>query len=262
MYAIISDLHSNLEALTAVMEDIRSQGIGEIVCLGDVVGYGPDPEACVDIVQRDCRFCLSGNHDYAVLTRPERFNPLATEAVEYTRRRMLPNGARGGWRKMLGFNRARLEHRWRFLEEQLPDKRELDFHYVHGSPRDNRNEYILETDVTFGNTEKIRDIFGMIPRVCFVGHSHVPGIVTDDFEFLSPADLEDELTFEDGRKYIVNVGSVGQPRDADNRACYATVDGQTLRYRRVEYDYKATMRKMKAVGPLSEQLADRLEQGR
>ena len=82
MQAIISDLHSNMEALDAVFEDIEEQGATEIACLGDIVGYGPDPEPCIDIVEERCRFCISGNHDYAVLTRAEGFNPLAEEAVD------------------------------------------------------------------------------------------------------------------------------------------------------------------------------------
>jgi predicted phosphodiesterase len=89
MRAIISDVHSNIEALQAVLADIRERGAEEILCLGDIVGYGPDPEECIDLIERTCRFCLSGNHDYAVLTRAERFNPLA-EGLECGRG---PDGA-------------------------------------------------------------------------------------------------------------------------------------------------------------------------
>ena len=82
MFAIISDIHSNLEALTTVLEDIESRQITDIVCLGDIVGYGPDPEPCIDLVMHHCRFAISGNHDYAVLTEPEGFVPMAREAVD------------------------------------------------------------------------------------------------------------------------------------------------------------------------------------
>jgi len=252
MYAIISDIHSNIEALSAVMEDIASQGISEILCLGDVVGYGPDPKSCIDLVAAKCRFCLSGNHDYAVLTRAERFNPLAEEAVEFTRRRLKPH-----W-----YSVGRTRERWSFLKNLFEQKREQDVLYVHGSPRDPRNEYILETDITFGNVEKIEEVFSMVPRLCFIGHTHVPGIVTESFEFLSPADLKGVAELDPARKYVINVGAVGQPRDNDNRSCYVVVDGNRVTYRRVPYNYQITIEKMAAVGPISKEAAERLEQGR
>jgi len=252
MYAIISDIHSNIEALTAVMEDIKSLNAEEILCLGDVVGYGPSPEECIDVVEKSCRFCLSGNHDYAVLTRAERFNPLAEEAVEFTRRRLKPK-----W-----YSLGRKRDRWSFLLNQFEQKREHDILYVHGSPRDPRNEYILETDITFGNLDKIEEIFELVPRYCFVGHTHVPGVITENFEFLAPADFESKLDLEQGKKYLINVGAVGQPRDGDNRACYVTVEDNHIEYRRPEYDYVKTMDKMANVGPISKEAAERLEQGR
>jgi len=252
MYAIISDIHSNVEALTAVMDDIASQGVDEILCLGDVVGYGPDPEECIDMIEEKCRFCLSGNHDYAVLTRAERFNPLAEEAVDFTRRRLRPK-----W-----YSFGRLRARWSFLEGIFEQKREQDVLYVHGSPRDSRNEYILETDITFGNVEKIEEIFALVPRLCFVGHTHVPGIITEEFEFKAPSDFGGEIELDPDEKYIINVSAVGQPRDGDNRACYAIVDGNKIAYRRVEYDFRKTMEKMEVVGPISREAAERLEQGR
>lgn len=267
MHAIISDLHSNLEALVAVLEDIREQGADEILCLGDVVGYGPDPEECIDLVEKECRFCLSGNHDYAVLNSAERFNPLAEEAVDFTRRRLKPGLLKGdGFKRLLRLE-SRSQARWRFLQELLLDKRELDFYYVHGSPRDKRNEYILETDIVFGNVEKIEEIFsileGMGALACFVGHTHVPGVITSDFRFLRPADMPDAaMPLDRSKRHIVNVGSTGQPRDGDNRACYLLADEETIRYRRVEYDFEETIRKSKSIGPLSQQHGDRLREGR
>ena len=259
MNAIISDVHSNIEALTAVMEDIHSQDISDTLCLGDVVGYGPDPEACIDIIDGVCRFCLSGNHDYAVLTEAERFNPLAEEAVEATRERLKPGLLKGDWYR---FGKSRTRARWQFLERLFLDKRERDILYVHGSPLDPRNEYILETDLVFGNIDKIEEILAVIPRFCFVGHTHVPGIITEEFQFLHPVDFHLTMRFEPDQKYIVNVGSVGQPRDGDNRACYVVMDNDTITYRRVKYDFHKTMSKMQSLGPLSAQHAERLEQGR
>jgi len=252
MRAIISDVHSNIEALHAVLQDIAEQRAEDVVCLGDVVGYGPDPEECIDRVQEVCRFCLSGNHDYAVITQPEGFNPLAQEAVEFTRRVLEPSPL------SLGRKRGR----WRFLEELPTRVQEEDILYVHGSPRDERSEYILETDILFGNLGKIREILDMVPRLLFVGHTHLPGIIGPEFGFWHPSESGDTFEFEGESKYIVNVGSVGQPRDGDNRACYALVEKGRVVYRRVPYDFRRTMAKMARVGPISREAADRLAHGR
>jgi predicted phosphodiesterase len=252
MRAIISDVHSNIEALQAVLADIAEQGCREILCLGDIVGYGPDPEECIDLIEKMCRFCLSGNHDYAVLTRAERFNPLAEEAVDYTRDVLKPTALSVGRKKA----------RWRFLET-LPTRTAEDaILYVHGSPRDDRNEYILESDIAFGNADKIRQIFEMSPRLLFVGHTHYPGIIDPEFTFRHPEDGSAVFDLAPDRQAIINVGSVGQPRDGDNRACYVLVDGNRVTYRRVLYSYHTTMSKMERVGPISKEAADRLEYGR
>jgi len=252
MQAIISDLHSNMEALQAVLADIAEQGADDIVCLGDVVGYGPEPEECIDLTEKTARFCISGNHDYAVLTRAERFNPLAEEAVDYTRRILKPG--------LLSVGRKRA--RWAYLENCPTRIREGDVLYVHGSPRDDRNEYILESDIAFGNFEKIREIFELTPRLLFVGHSHWPGIIGPDMGFLHPEDNGFEFPIQPDTKYLINVGSVGQPRDGDNRACYALFESGRIIYRRVRYDFRATMAKMERVGPISKEAAGRLELGR
>ena len=252
MRAIISDVHSNTEALEAVLADIATQGVEEILCLGDVVGYGPEPEECIDLVEKLCRFCLSGNHDYAVLTRAERFNPLAEEAVDYTRNVLKPGSL------AVGRKRAR----WRFLESLPTRILEGDCLFVHGSPRDDRNEYILEIDIAFGNVEKIRQIFDMSPRLLLVGHTHYPGVIDLDMAFRHPDDNNPTFEFAPEKKFIVNVGSVGQPRDGDNRACYVLFEADRVTYRRVPYDYHKTMSKMGRVGPISKDAADRLEYGR
>ena len=254
MYAIISDVHANIEAFTSVMEDIEAQKIGDIVCLGDVVGYGPDPRACLELVMKHCRFCLSGNHDHAVLSRAVGFNPLAEEAVNAHRRLLRPGP----------FSLPGKKARWAFLEQAdaLIKKQEQDSLFVHGSPRDERNEYILESDITFGNVEKIQECFEMIPRLCFIGHTHCPGIIDQALRFLTPEELDYDVELSAAEKFIINVGSVGQPRDGDNRSCYVIVDGSHIRYRRVEYDFKNTMSKLGRIGDISREAADRLEHGR
>jgi predicted phosphodiesterase len=252
MQAIISDLHSNLPAIEAILEDIVQQGAEEIVCLGDVVGYGPSPVEAIDRSMRMCRFVLSGNHDYAVITKAVRFNPLAEEAVEFTRQELKPTALSLGRKKT----------RWQFLE-QLPTRiEEGAVLYVHGSPRDDRNEYILESDMVFGNQDKISDIFTLVTRLLFVGHTHVPGIINTAFEFLHPDGDNVRFDLDPQEKYIINVGSVGQPRDGDNRACYVLFDDGAVTYRRVSYDFRKTMTEMTRVGPISHDAADRLEYGR
>lgn len=253
--AIISDIHSNREALTATLEDIAKSGASEVLCLGDIVGYGPDPEECIDLVEEHCRFSLSGNHDYATLTFPEHFNPLAAEAIKYTKTVLEPGKFRTPWG-------SRKKARWQFLQDLPVRKRETETLYVHGSPRDERNEYILESDILYGNYDKIDEIFSMIPRLCFIGHSHVPGIITQDYRFLKPVDYNYQISLEPGQKYIINVGSVGQPRDGDNRASYVIVQEDLIVFHRIAYDFHATMSKMERIGEISKEAAVRLQLGR
>jgi predicted phosphodiesterase len=252
MRAIISDVHSNIEALKAALADIAEQGGEEILCLGDVVGYGPDPEECIDLIEKMCRFCLSGNHDYAVLTRAERFNPLAEEAVDYTRNVLKPTALSGGHKKA----------RWRFLDSQPTRIAEGDILYVHGSPRDDRNEYILESDITFGMTDKLRQIFEMTPRLLFVGHTHYPGIIDPQLTFRHPDESGAVFELPPEQKAIINVGSVGQPRDGDPRPCYVIQEPQQLTFRRVEYDPTVTADKIYNIPDLDDFLGDRIKQGR
>jgi len=254
MYAIISDVHANLPALEAVLSDLRARGISDILCLGDTVGYGADPAECIDAVEQACRLTISGNHDWAVITEPHQFNPLAEEAVEYTRRVLKPGPL------SVGRKRAR----WQWLENLPRRREENEALYVHGSPRppDERLEYILPTDVFFGNYDKLQDIFDMSPRLLFVGHTHIPGVITDRFDLLEPAAMGYRIELEPTHKYIINAGSVGQPRDGDWRACYLLVDDNQLTYCRVPYDVEEAMRRMQTIGPISREAAIRLRHGR
>ena len=130
---------------------------------------------------------------------------------------------------------------------------------VHASPRDPTTEYILPSDVR--NPNKLERIFASVEHVCFVGHTHVPGLFTDDMTYSSPEDLGYRHTLDAARKTIVNVGSVGQPRDLDARACYVLFDGESVQWIRVEYDAMATARKIYAVKELNNRLGDRLLEG-
>jgi predicted phosphodiesterase len=246
LWAIISDIHSNLEALNAVVDDIEKQDVEKVICLGDVVGYGPNPCECVDIVM-NCDVAILGNHDQGALFDPEGFNAGAERAIFWTRAQL--ENARD----------PMAEARWEFLGDRPRSYKEGPFLFVHGSARHPLNEYVFPDDVY--NPRKMEKIFQLIEQYCFQGHTHVPGIFTEDLQFRSPADVGGRYTF-DGRKTMVNVGSVGQPRDLDPRACYVLLDGETVVYRRVEYDVQTTVQKIHAIPELEPFLGDRLLEGR
>lgn len=246
--AVVSDIHGNLEALTAVLEDIRGQGITDIYCLGDMIGYGPNPRECLDQVMR-FRACVLGNHDQAALFDPDGFNPVALQAIYWTRDQ-LDSGTGGA---------SAVNRRWDFLGELPRSINEGDFLFVHGSPREPTNEYVFPEDVY--NTRKLDALFTRIEKYCFQGHTHIPGIFTQRGEFLTPEDLNYQYALTDD-KVMVNVGSVGQPRDNDPRACYIVLEDQQLTYRRVEYPLEETVKKIYAIDDIHNMLGDRLREGR
>lgn len=248
--ALISDIHGNLEALQAVMADIGTQGIDEIICLGDVVGYGPNPNECLDIVSRKAKLTILGNHDQAALFDPDGFNPVALRAIYWTRDQLDSGSTQV------------VNRRWDFLSE-LPRSHQQDkFLFVHGSPRDTTNEYVFPE--TIYDKNKMESMFQKVPQYCFQGHTHMPGVFTPDLEFFNPAKCNG--SFPLGKeKLMINVGSVGQPRDEDNRACYAILDhaAKKVLFRRVPYDFEATIKKIYAAGDdLDNMLGDRLRTGR
>jgi predicted phosphodiesterase len=246
--ALISDIHSNLEALQAVLEDIAKNNVQEIYCLGDIVGYGPNPRECVDLVMQ-CPVVLLGNHDQGAMFDPDGFNPSAERAIFWTRSQLeAPNE-----------DRHKKERRWEFLAERPRTHREEGFLYVHGSARNPLNEYVFPEDIY--NQRKMERIFALVERYCFQGHTHVPGIFTESLQFHSPDEIDCVYRLN-GRKTLCNVGSVGQPRDGDWRACYVLLDDQTIRYRRVEYDIDSTVRKIYDIPDLENFLGDRLRDGR
>ncbi|MBI5360216.1 MAG: metallophosphoesterase family protein [Planctomycetes bacterium] len=255
MLAIISDLHGNIEALENVMNDIRSKGIKDIICLGDVVGYGPNPAECIDIAM-NLKLTLRGNHEEAVIHEGVYgFNPLAQGAINWTRKELKPGT----------FSNKTRKARWDFISNLPLTYNEGELLFVHGSPRDPVWEYILryDTEVFFEEIPaKIKEIFSMISWLCFVGHSHDPGIITQESDFFTPKDVDYEFEVRPGRKYIINVGSVGQPRDGDNRACYVTFDNTKLRYHRIAYDIKKIQEKVYAIPELDKRIGERLEYGR
>jgi predicted phosphodiesterase len=253
--AIISDIHGNIEALRAVLQDIDREGVDTIVCLGDVVGYGPDPCECVKVVRDRCSLVILGNHDQGTLFDPDGFNSGAERAIRWTRTQLELHDR---------LPRNSADRLYDFLGDLPRTHTEGDIMFVHGSPRRPLDEYVFPEDIY--NQLKMDHLFELVPRYCFQGHTHIPGIFTPTLEFLSPgvpaAQVEACMPLP-ATKAMVNVGSVGQPRDGDPRACYAIVeDNARVRFRRIEYPFAETARKIKSIGDLDNFLGERLGQGR
>ena len=246
-FALISDLHSNLEAVTAVLQRIDALGVREVACLGDVVGYGADPLPVTLLVMQRCKWTIQGNHDWGLFHELDDFNPLARDALFYTRNQLRP-----------GFLRPRRRAAWEFLRG-LPERmQDHGFLFCHGSPRDPVMEYVLKSD-GFLEPDKMAQLFALIDRPCFVGHTHWPGMHGPDYRFTQATD--EHATFRLQGPCIVNVGSVGQPRDGDPRASFAVVDGDRVEIHRVAYDFRRTQAKIHAAG-LHPALAERLARGK
>jgi diadenosine tetraphosphatase ApaH/serine/threonine PP2A family protein phosphatase len=250
-HAILSDIHGNLEALSAVLADVERQGVRAIYNLGDTLGYGPNPVECLDLAL-EMQMVLLGNFDHAVLFGADGFCETAERSVLWSRAQL--DAAKDS-----PAGRRRAE----FLASLPRSHRERDVLYVHGSARNPLNEYVVPEDIY--NPRKMERIGAVFDRLCFGGHTHIPGVFLErsrgKWEFLHAEECERGFPVR-GRKLICNVGSVGQPRDDDERACYALFDGERISLRRVEYDIEATVRKIYAVPELADFLGDRLREGR
>jgi len=226
-YAILGDIHSNLVAFEAVLEDIEVRGgVSEIWCLGDVVGYGPEPHACIELLRRYNHVCVAGNHDWAAIGKIDisDFNPDAAEACRWTAQQLTAEDII-------------------YLQNLPLSLKQGDFVLVHGSPRHPIWEYILSVD-------DARDNFNYFDtKFCLVGHSHVPLMFwCDNTGACLGARLPQEIRLgSQGFRLIINPGGVGQPRDGDPRASYAIYDGdaQIMYHYRVSYDINATQKKMR-----------------
>ena len=249
--AIISDIHGNFEALTAVLGRIGDLGVDEIICLGDIIGYGPDPLQCLDAVIDKCQLTILGNHDQAAIFDPEGFNPVAMKAIYWTREQL--EGDTG--------DLDQADRRWDFLGELPRRHDEGEFLFVHGSPRDPTNEYV------FPETVYEKDLLSLLmsrfEQVCFQGHTHIPGVFTEAGAFVAPEE-RDHFFQLNGEKCMINVGSVGQPRDGNPRSCFVVLDTEekTVQYYRVEYDAEQTRKKIYGIPDLDNMLGDRLITGR
>jgi len=242
MLAIISDIHANVEALTTVYRWLDQNRVDEVLCLGDVVGYGADPNGVCDLVRQRCKVCLLGNHDAAVIgaMATDYYQPPAKEAIYWTRTQLTEENFR--WLYALPFTHMR-----------------DDAAYYHAAPFKPSGWYyvVRQQDAQHHNTS----IYQRLKRWNFVGHSHltlayaINGKKTKDV-------TGEELTGKDDLKYLVNVGSVGQPRDRDPRLCFGLYDPNfdTFRHVRLPYDIESTARKIVDAG-LDQKFAKRLYLG-
>lgn len=250
--AIISDIHGNFEALSAVMEVIGDLKVDEILCLGDIIGYGPDPIKCLDTVIENCQWTILGNHDQAAIFDPEGFNPIAMKAIFWTREQLEKDDG----------DIEKSNRRWDFLGE-LPRRRdEGEFLFVHGSPRDPTNEYVFPETVY--EKALLSLLMSRFEKFCFQGHTHIPGMFTEAGAFISPDERDLFFKLEPDSKCMFNVGSVGQPRDGNPQSCFVVLDDEekTVRYYRIEYDWETTKQKIYDIPDLDNMLGDRLLTGR
>jgi putative phosphoesterase len=243
-YAIISDIHSNLEALEVVVEDITKTGVEKIICCGDIVGYGPNPKECISLLKTLNNIDLIlGNHDAALISKIELkdFNYYAKKAIEINKT-------------------LTSEDEIKYLASLNETYCRDDIFCVHGSPRDPINEYLT-------TIKRLRDNVAIIKeKVCFCGHTHLPFVYaytslgTDYVENIYDGK---EIKLLDDRKYIINIGSVGQPRDDDNRSCFVYYDSEDKKiiFKRLSYDIVAVQEKMKKLN-FPEFLIARLSLGR
>lgn len=258
MLAIISDIHSNAVALQAVLEDIDSRGISKIYCLGDIVGYGPQPGECLDMIAGHVTTSILGNHDHAVLYGPENFNLGAESAVFWTRA-TLENEKDNEIRS----------RRWEFLAS-LPERliirpswpcKAEEMLLVHGSPRKPITEYIFPDDPRT-SPNKMSAIFERFSHACFVGHTHMPGVFYEEDLFIPSEELPENRVKLTSDKMLINVGSVGQPRDRNPRACYVIVHDDVVEFIRIEYNVDNAAMLIFNTDGLDNFLGMRLKEGR
>jgi len=190
-----------------------------------------------------------GNHDFAALYEPTSFNTGAERAAFWTRRQ-IEEADDADARRRLEYVGGLYIRQW-----------EGDILCVHASPRRPINEYIFPDDAITAPT-KMQQIFERFTHKCFVGHTHMPGVFTDEPDFYPPQDLHDKYQFRDSEKCIINPGSVGQPRDRDARASYAVIHDDHVEFVRLEYDINAVMHKVRQIAELGDFLGQRLHEGR
>lgn len=240
-YGIFSDIHSNLEAFDSVIKAYKSEAIDKYLCIGDVVGYATNPKECIEKVSKLAMITVAGNHDWAAvnLFSLDYFNEIAKEALLWARRNI--------------DDTDRI-----FLESLKPTYKNKDFTLVHGT-LDNPQEFNYMTDGYIAEeTFRILDT-----NICFVGHTHHPGAFIKDKNESMHYRQDGSYDIKPDNKYIINVGSVGQPRDANPKAAYCIYDSEKreVRIKRIAYDFESSRKKIIDAG-LAKFLGDRLLSGR
>lgn len=254
MHAVLADIHGNLEGLTAVLEDVRSEGIQRVICLGDLIGFGPDPGACVEIAM-GFETVLRGCFDHRLFDDLSGYNPTARGNMEHAVAQI--SAGLDGKRRM------------EFMRE-LPLTHEEDgLLYAHAFPADStwpyrylpNSEQRLDAAEASRYAEMVRPAIDAATSPTFVGHSHQPSLIRADGFHCHARELAYNCLIDPNTPCVIDVGAVGWPQDMDPRASYAIVDGETVRWRRVEYDHHTTRAKMLKF-PLPTALADfRLQAG-
>jgi len=256
LIAVISDVHSNFEALTEVLLDIEKNNVDEIINLGDIVGYGPNPVECLDILQSHPKLVrnILGNHDECVIDikKSNNFNEKARQAIRWSQSKITKEN-------------KNIDRDISFLTQSPAWAVRNGRMYCHGSPSD-ISDYIFPNLINYQNGMNL--LFNKFNHQCFIGHTHLPGVfiknTKDQFEFLTPRDNDNSfwLNFPD-EKCIINPGSVGQPRDQDPRASYVIYNTETLniQYRRIEYDIQKTVDKISEIEDIHISLGLRLLKG-
>lgn len=244
--ALVSDIHGNLTALEAVIADIDRCGVDEIYCLGDTIGYGPQPTECLALVRERCSVILMGNHEHAVLNGAEHFTPLARQAIDWTAQQL------------------RNPEVLSYITSLRPAAQREKSLFVHASVRDPLFDYVREADSPWmfhRLIQTLREDFKEFD-LCFVGHNHRAFLGTE-LGYIFPHDTGEtpQMKFQlTGQKAYVSVGSVGQPRDGDCRSSWVLFDGQSAEFHRVDYERQITIDLILKAG-LPEFLADRLRYG-
>ena len=239
--AILTDIHGNLPALRRVLDRCREMGVDRYVCLGDTVGYGSAPNECCEIIRERASFSLLGNHDAAVSGRMsyDEYYDLARMALDWTREHI--TAANEGWLLSLPYS-----------------VREGWVAYCHGSPIEPEQfDYIFQPE----HAQELMPALNDLAELTIIGHSHLSRVFALGDGLVSSLD-PGVVELKPGKKYLVSVGSAGQPRDGDPRACFAVLDDvtRTLSYVRVEYDIKKTATHILAAG-LPTHFAQRLFAG-
>ncbi len=238
-FAIIADIHANLEAFQVVLEDCKKQQVTHYACLGDVVGYNANPKECLDIVRTMNMPCVKGNHDDYCSSEEhlEGFNPAAAEAVNWTRKQLTEDDRQ--WLRDLKY--TRMVTNFTIVHATLDGPQRWGYVF---------DKLAAAASLTYQNTS-----------VCFFGHTHVPVAFMKDS--VVRGGTYSKFKTEPGKKYFVNVGAVGQPRDNNPKSAYVVYDTDdgTIEIRRLDYDIATAQKKILAAG-LPERLAERLAYGR